>query len=51
MSSESGEVQLKSPINGSANLYAEKSDGEVGMNGNGNGNNKKINKFFSGLNF
>ena len=50
MSSESGEVHLKSSTNG--NGYGERSDGEIASNGNsngnGNGNSQKLNKFFSG---
>ena len=46
MSSESGEVLLKSSTNG--NGYGERSDGEIASNGNGNGNSQKLNKFFSG---
>jgi hypothetical protein len=42
MSSESGEVLLKSSTNG--NGYGERSDGEIASNGNG----QKLNKFFSG---
>ncbi len=42
ISSESGEVQLKSSMNG-----VEKSDGEIGGNVNGNSNGHQLNKFFT----